>query len=44
MQEYALNLLFIALILIRSIDLFHKSENDLSFADYLYRKIFNIHA
>lgn len=26
------------------IDLFHKSENDLSFADYLYRKIFNIHA
>lgn len=27
-----------------SLDLFHKSENDLSFADYLYRKIFNIHA
>ena len=26
------------------IDLFHKSKNDLSFADYLYQRILNIHA
>ena len=27
-----------------SIDLFHKSKNDLSIADYLYRRILNIQA
>jgi len=27
-----------------AIDIFHKSKNDLSFADYLYRRILNIHA
>ena len=26
------------------LDLFHKSKNDLSIADYLYRRIFNNHA
>ncbi|WP_062033938.1 HNH endonuclease domain-containing protein [Acinetobacter sp. BMW17] len=31
-------------ILPKSLDLFHKSKNDLSIADYLYRRILNIQA